>query len=290
MSYTLNDFIYIDSHCHFFPPQIFKSIWNYFELPDKEGNPRGWNINYKLPTDVLIEILKNHGIKYFTTYNYAHKVGVAEYINDWTYELVCKTKEALPFGCVWPEDTNRVEYVQKLFDEYNFLGIKLQLLVQNFYPNDERMYNIYELVIDRGKWVNFHVGTAPYPNKYVGYKKFERFMEKYPDINVIVAHLGTYETLKFFKLLDKYDNLYFDTAMVYIPMSFSKIWKKKFKLPSEEDLLSYEDRILYGSDFPNIPYDYACSIQGLLNLQLPKSFYDKVFFNNAKRIFKVNLN
>ncbi|MHA1508590.1 MAG: amidohydrolase family protein [Promethearchaeota archaeon] len=46
--------------------------------------------------------------------------------------------------------------------------------------------------------------------------------------------------------------------------------------------------MLFGSDFPNIPYDYSCSIEGLLNLNLPKSFYDKVFYENAKRIFRLN--
>ena len=288
MSYTPEDFIYIDTHCHFFPPQIFKSIWNFFEVPDKEGNPRGWDIKYKLTTDALVKFLENQGVKYFTTYNYAHKSGIAEYINDWTYELIRKNKHALPFGCVWPEDANRVEYIQKLFDEYKFLGVKLQLLVQNFYPDDDRMHDIYKLVVDRGKWINFHVGTAPYHNQYVGYKNFTKFIEKYPNMNVIVAHLGTYETHKFFNLLDKYENLYLDTAMVYLPMTFSKHWKDNMELPSEEELLSHEDRILFGSDFPNIPYDYSCSIEGLLNLNLPKSFYDKIFYENAKRIFRIN--
>jgi len=288
MSYTPEDFIYIDTHCHFFPPQIFKSIWNFFESPDEEGNQRGWDIKYKLTTDALIKFLENQRVKYFTTYNYAHKPGISEYINDWTYELIRENKHALPFGCVWPEDANRVEYIQKLFDEYQFLGIKLQLLVQNFYPDDERMHDIYKLVVDRGKWINFHAGTAPYHNQYVGYKNFTKFLEKYPDMNVIVAHLGTYETHKFFKLLDKYDNLYLDTAMVYLPMTFSKNWKDNMVLPSEEELLSHEDRILYGSDFPNIPYDYSCSVEGLLNLNLPKSFYQKVFYENAKKIFGIN--
>ena len=59
-------------------------------------------------------------------------------------------------------------------------------------------------------------------------------------------------------------------------------------LPPEEELLSHEDRVLYGSDFPNIPYDYSCAIEGLLNLNLPKPFYEKVFYENAKRIFKIN--
>ena len=93
MSFTLNDFEYIDSHCHFFPPQIFKSIWNYFELPDKEGNPQGWHIKYKLPTEDLITILKSHNIKHFTTLNYAHKPSIAEYINDWTFNFVKKYQQ-----------------------------------------------------------------------------------------------------------------------------------------------------------------------------------------------------
>ena len=288
MSYTLEDFIYIDTHCHFFPPQIFKSIWNYFESPDEEGNQRGWDIKYKLTTDAQIKFLVNHRVKYFTTYNYAHKSGMAENLNDWTYELIRKNKHALPFGCVWPEDANRVEYIQKLFDEYKFLGIKLQLLVQNFYPNDERMHDIYKIVVDRGKWITFHAGTAPYHNQYVGFKNFIKFIEKYPNITVIVAHLGIYETHKFFDLLDKYDNLYLDTAMVYLPKTFSKKWKENIEFPTEEELLSHEDRILFGSDFPVISYDYSYSIEGLLNLNLPKSFYQKIFYENAKRIFKVN--
>ena len=288
MSYTPEDFIYIDTHCHFFPPQIFKSIWNFFESPDEEGNQRGWDIKYKLTTDALIKFLENQRVKYFTTYNYAHKPGISEYINDWTYELIRENKHALPFGCVWPDDANRVEYIQKLFDEYQFLGIKLQLLVQNFYPNDERMHDIYKMVVDRGKWITFHVGTAPYHNQYVGFKNFIKFIEKYPNINVIVAHLGIYETHKFFDLLDKYDNLYLDTAMVYLPKVFTKKWKENIEHPSEEELLSYEDRILFGSDFPLISYDYSCSTEGLLNLNLPKSFYEKVFYENAKRILGIN--
>jgi len=288
MSYTLEDFDYIDSHCHFFPPQIFKSIWKYFEFPDNKGNAQGWNIKYKLPTDSLLNFLENHRVKNFTTYNYAHKSGIADFINEWTYDLIRKNKQAIPFGCVWPDDANRVEYVQKLLDDYEFVGLKLQLLVQDFYPDDGRMHDIYNLIVDRGKWLNFHVGTAPYRNRYVGYKHFKRFIEKYPNMNVIVAHLGTYESHKFFKLLDKYDNLYLDTAMVYLPITFSKLWKKNVKLPTKEDLIAHEDRILYGSDFPNIPYDYNQSIEGLLDLNLPKSFYDKVFYENAKRIFGIN--
>ncbi|MFX1315014.1 MAG: amidohydrolase family protein [Promethearchaeota archaeon] len=288
MVYNHFDFNYIDLHCHFFPPNIFQAIWNYFELPDDQGNIRGWPIKYKLPTDELVKFLESQNVGKFTTYNYAHKRGVANFINEWVNDFTKKYRNALAFGCVSPEDKDRVEYILKICDDYDFYGIKLQLLVQNFYPYDERMFKIYDIILDRGKWINFHVGTAPYSNRYVGYKNFIKFIEKYPDMNVIIAHLGTYEFKKFFGCLDKYENTFLDTTMVYIDLDLFRKWKKNVELPVPELLLSYEDRLFYGSDFPNIPYDYEFSTKGLLELDLPKKFYENIFYNNAKRIFKLS--
>ena len=78
MSFNHFDFEYIDAHCHFFPPEIFKAIWKYFELKDEQGNLLGWPITYKEPIENLTTILKKKGVKFFTTLNYAHKAGVAE--------------------------------------------------------------------------------------------------------------------------------------------------------------------------------------------------------------------
>jgi len=287
MLYTREDFDFIDAHCHFFPPQIFKAIWDFFEKTDGTGNLQGWPINYKQSPEELVQFLENHNVKAFTTYNYAHKKGVADYINEWVYEFCSKYKKAIPFGCVWPEDKDRVEYIQKIFDNYDFYGIKIQCLVQNFYLDDKRMYEIYDLILDRGKWLCVHIGTAPYKNEYVGYRYFIKFLEKYPNMKIIVPHMGAFEYKKFLKLLDKYENLYLDTTMIYIPDNIFP--ERKAKRPKPDDLTSYQDRILYGSDFPNIPYEYNLSTKGLLSLNLPKTFYENIFFNNAKRLFNLTI-
>jgi len=143
-------------------------------------------------------------------------------------------------------------------------------------------------VIDRSKWTNKHCGTAPYANNYVGYEHFVKIIEKFPDIKIIVAHLGAYEYEKFFKLIDKFDNLYFDTAMVFIPLDLFKKWKINLEHPTKEMMISYQDRILYGSDFPNIPYNYDISIQGLLDLELDYRTYKKIFYENAKKAFNLS--
>ena len=285
MPFTHNDFKYIDAHSHFFPPQIFNAIWSYFEQTDDNGNTKGWPINYKLPTEELVRFLESQNVKAYTTYNYAHKEGVAEFINEWVKEFCTTHKNAIPFGCVWPDDKNRTEYIRRIIEDYNFFGIKIQPLVQEFYPDDKRMYEVYNYLLDQGKWICFHAGTAPYRNKYVGYRNFIEFLDRYPDMKVLIAHMGAFEYKKFLHLLDKHENLYLDTAMIYIPDNIFP--ERESKRPTPEDLVSYQDRILFGSDFPNIPYDYQFSTKGLLELELSRNFYQNIFFNNAKRLFSV---
>jgi predicted TIM-barrel fold metal-dependent hydrolase len=285
MCYTHYDFEYIDAHCHFFPPKIFEAIWNFFELKDVNGNLRGWPINYKESIEGLISILKQKNVKYFTTLNYSHKPGVAEFINNWTFKFSNRYKDAIPFGCVCPDDKNVFQYVKKLFDEYQFLGIKIQPLVQNFYLDDSRLERVFKMMIDQDKLLIAHIGTAPYRNKYVGFDVFKRFIEKFPDIKVIVAHMGAFEYKKFLNILDKYEHIYLDTTMIYIP---NNIFRERItKRPSAEDLLYYQDKIIFGTDFPNIPYEYENSTRGLLDMDLTRQFYEKIFFKNAKKIFNL---
>ena len=139
--------------------------------------------------------------------------------------------------------------------------------------------------MDQGKWICFHAGTAPYRNKYVGYKNFVKFLHRYPDMKLIIAHMGAFEYKKFLHLLDKHENLYLDTTMIYIPDNIFP--ERKSKQPKPEELISYQDRILFGSDFPNIPYDYQLSTKGLLEFDLSRSFYENIFVNNAKRLFSI---
>ena len=206
-------------------------------------------------------------------------------LNEWVNDFCKKYKHSIPFGCVWPEDKDRKEYIRKILDDYNFYGIKIQPLVQNFYLNDERMYEIYKLLVDRDKWLCVHIGTAPYRNEYVGYENFIKFLEKFPNMKIIIPHMGAFEYSKFLDLLDKYENLYLDTTMIYIPDNIFP--ERTTKRPKPDTLLSYQDRILFGSDFPNIPYDYEYSTKGLLEFDLPREFYENIFYKNAKRLFNI---
>ena len=46
------------------------------------------------------------------------------------------------------------------------------------------------------------------------------------------------------------------------------------------------ERILFGSDFPNIPYDYAAAMTAITTLDgIDDDWLRGVFYNNAARLF-----
>ena len=47
----------------------------------------------------------------------------------------------------------------------------------------------------------------------------------------------------------------------------------------------WPDRILYGTDFPNIPYDWDRELGNLLRLGLPEADLGAVLAGNARRLF-----
>jgi predicted TIM-barrel fold metal-dependent hydrolase len=55
------------------------------------------------------------------------------------------------------------------------------------------------------------------------------------------------------------------------------------------DLVRYGDRILFGSDFPNLPYPYDEERAGLWARDLPADVYRRIFRDNALRFFGVRL-
>jgi predicted TIM-barrel fold metal-dependent hydrolase len=50
-------------------------------------------------------------------------------------------------------------------------------------------------------------------------------------------------------------------------------------------IAEFEDRILFGSDFPNIPYSYTGALEALTRLDLGDDWLRAVCHGNAARIF-----
>lgn len=263
-----------DFHVHLFPDRLFDAIWRTFR-----ENYR-WDVLHHLYYKQCIEYLRQRNVGPVAYSNYAHKRDIARGLNRWNREVVDEIPELYCFGAYHPDDDDAVQMAEEFLDQDNVLGFKLQLLVQRFYPHDERLFPLYEMVIEKGKRILFHVGTGPVGNEFVGVSHFKRLLKRYPELPANVAHMGALEYREFMELLDEYPNIYLDTSFTFFPDT-------PFSFDLDAGYLErYKDRIVYGSDFPNLMFPREVEIDHLLNLDLSQEFYDRVFLENGMHILE----
>ncbi len=292
------DFKIIDSHVHFFPEKIFRTIWDFWRKYYLQFFPKWINI-YEWPNDRLVKFLNGSGVERYTVLNYAHKKNIAMMLNEWTHSFCKENPAAIPFGAAHPDDNDMLEYTENAFTRYHFKGLKLQLLVTDFFIYDIRLRPLFQLMRALDRILIVHTGTAPginrrtIPGAKVGAEYFLRYLDEFPENRVIVAHMGGYEFEEFFRIVEDYPNVYLDTAMIWGPATMGLFDEADSpeNILGMERILSFMEKnshkILYGSDFPNIPYEYRASIDELLKLDLSRKAFENIFYNNAKRLFGV---
>jgi len=92
--------------------------------------------------------------------------------------------------------------------------------------------------------------------------------------------MGFDETGAYWKLIEKYDTLWLDTTMVLTDY---------FPLPEVVDLKKYRlERVMYGSDFPNIPCEWDRELKCFLEAGLSDSDLEWILNKSASVFFNLN--
>jgi predicted TIM-barrel fold metal-dependent hydrolase len=179
-----------------------------------------------------------------------------------------------------------VDVAREALDRYGFKGFKFHINVQRFHPDDPRILPVYELLVARGAVLLIHVGSAPWPNEYDGFPRFERVMTMFPELKVIVAHMGQFETRRHLELMERCPNMYLDTTAAMAP--HSAIYRDGHGAGAADvtdaDLVRWQDRILFGSDFPNTPHSYDDERRPIWERPVPPAVHRKIFGDNARRL------
>ena len=185
-----------------------------------------------------------------------------------------------------PGDSDVVDVAEEALDRYGFKGFKFHINVQRFHPDDPRILPVYELLVARGAVLLIHVGSAPWPNEYDGFPRFERVMTMFPELKVIVAHMGQFETRRHLELMERCPNMYLDTTAAMAAQS--AIYREGHGASAADvtdaDLVRWQDRILFGSDFPNTPHAYDEERRPIWERPLPETVHRKIFHDNAHRL------
>jgi hypothetical protein len=267
----------IDSHVHIFPDSIFKTIWKWFD-------EFAWPIRYKLTSYDVLSYLLSRGVGHIVALQYAHKPGIARDLNNYMVKICQKFPgNVTGMATVFPGEL-ACEVILKEAFANGLQGVKLHAHVQCFDMNSKDLDKIYETCSSAQKPLIMHVGREPKSPAYkcdpyllCDAEKLEQVIKNYPKLKVCVPHLGADEFLKYKQLIEKYDNLWLDTTMAladYLPL------KNPIKL---DEMRS--DRIMYGSDFPNIPYAWDREIKWFEKNRLSDNFIESVLSKNAVNLF-----
>jgi hypothetical protein len=264
-----------------------QAIWRWFEN-------HAWPIEYKLFADEAVAQLKAEGVTQAVSLHYPHQAEMAESLNEYAFRLGEKYPDfIIPFGSLHPDDSDKEKILRTCFEDYQFKGLKFHCHVQKMAPEDPRMYPIYEICQALDKIVLIHCGNGPHfkekPTQGYGYdvtqlsgaKHFEKVIKKFPRLRFVVPHLGFEEMDRFVGMLQDYPKLYLDSTMTlsqYFPNPIQRSWFEY-----------HADRILFGTDFPNIPYEWRREKEGLLGLRLSAEKEKKIFFDNAASLLHLNL-
>ncbi|MFE3702804.1 amidohydrolase family protein, partial [Nocardia tengchongensis] len=117
---------------------------------------------------------------------------------------------------------------------------------------------------------------------FTGPGPIEALLRRFPRLRLIIAHMGMPEYSEFLDLAETYDGLLFDTTMNFTDFTEAGEPFPVAELPRLRDL---GDRILFGSDFPNIPYPYGHALFALERLDLGDDWLRAVCHDNAARVF-----
>jgi uncharacterized protein len=186
----------------------------------------------------------------------------------------------VPFGCVDPNsDPEPVDLLRDYIDQ-GIRGLKLYPSYQHYYPNERRLYPIYELCQEHRLPLLLHVGSSVIPGTYMKYCDpihLDDVAVDFPAMPIIMAHGGRgfwYEKCQF---------LAAHHANVHIDVTGLPPGRLLQFFPNMEALA---DKFVFGSDWPAMPKSPGANAAVLRTLGLSDDALDRILRSNALRLLR----
>lgn len=223
-------------------------------------------------------------------------------INTWiatlnkTEEKNNNLKPIIGFGTIHPKFVSYYDEIQRM-KELGIKGVKFQPSFQEFYPDDEKMFPIYEELIKANMIIFFHAGDEIRPANiiYSTPKRLARMLDAMKNIidtynyrvkdsknnehpsKIVAAHLGGY---KMWDDVEEYlvgREIYFDLSYVFGHIDFQR---------ANKIIRSHGvNKILYGSDFPFARQEK--DIKAVMELDISQDDKINILSNNILHLLSV---
>ncbi|CAM00441.1 hypothetical protein A8924_1505 [Saccharopolyspora erythraea NRRL 2338] len=241
----------IDLHTHFLPDRVLRKVWAYFDQAHTHYGVE-WPIHYRHPEPTRLRMLRDLGVTTFAPLVYPHKPGMAAWLNDWALDFGRRTPGAVPTATMFPEPGAHDSLAAAV--EAGARCVKVHVQVGGFDPRDPLLDPAWGLLAEAGIPAVVHCGHGPLRGDHTGLEVFAEVLARHPRLVAVLAHAGMPEYDEALRMVEKYPRVHLDTTMVGVTFS-----EKMSPLPPDwpARLADLGDRVVLGTDFPNIPYPYA---------------------------------
>ncbi len=267
----------VDAHVHLFPPPLFEAIWRWFDS-------HAWKIRYRLYAEQVVQFQLARGVKRLVALHYAHKPGMALVLNRFVAEVASAHPEVIPLATVFPGETDAREVLREAFGPLGLRGVKIHCHVQKLGADDPRLDEVYAACRAAGVPVVIHAGREPASEAYgvdtralCGADQIDRVLSRHPRLRLVVPHLGADEFEAYGRLLDRHENLWLDTTMSVA--GYFAVDPPLSVFPARAS------RMLYGTDFPNIPYAWDRELKRITAAGLEPKLLAGLLAGNALALF-----
>ncbi len=208
---------------------------------------------------------------------------IAEYVNQHPEKMV-------GWAAIDPTQPGAMDELTHCIEDLGLKGLKLGPVYQHFDPTDRTYWPIFEYCEKRNLPIMWHQGTT-FPSKsrlkWGNPLQLEDIAMDFPDLRMIIAHLGHPWEEDLTVLVRKCPNVYTDISAVHY-----RPWRYWQGMATAMEY-GITHKILLGSDFPSGTIDNV--IAGLRNVnapiegtklpQIPEEIQDQIIYENWKSFF-----
>jgi len=186
------------------------------------------------------------------------------------------------------EDLNGVaRYAEELVQNPRVVGFKFHPPDQGFYPDDRRLYGIWEALQAGDKPVMFHVGftvlgagTDGGSGIALDYGRpihLDTLARDFPRMKILAAHPGWPWEQELIGVITHKKNVYVDTSG-YLAEQLPEVFRRAIAG-------RLQDKALFGTDFPYV--DLEAALISFDKLDFRDSVKEKILLGNARRLFGI---
>jgi len=235
------------------------------------------------PPEKLVSILASYGVDRAVVLPEVAPLTTGMITNQWVYETYSAFPELMLFASINPFLVRDLaSEVEHWVIDCGFRGVKLHPTYNHFYPQDARMYSLYEKAALMGVPVVFHTGMSMFRGSRIKYGNplfYDDIAADLPELTIVLAHSGRsiwYEEAQLMATIRP--NIYLDITGLP-PRNLPKY------LPRLDRLV---DKVIFGSDFPVIR-NIGANIAAIRSLPLPPGAAEKILGANAARLLRLDI-